>query len=101
METIGGQPPIIDNKPASGEIGFLVVVVILTFLSTIAVALRFLSRRLSNSVSWDDWTSLGALVFAYGYFITFVVGITVAHAGYHFARFTVQQAVTLFKVSGL
>ena len=39
------------------------LVITFTVLSTIAVALRFLSRRLGRaSLWWDDWTILMALI---------------------------------------
>ncbi len=39
------------------------------FLATIAVALRFVSRRLNHEVGADEWTILAGLIFAYGQYI--------------------------------
>lgn len=62
----------------------------MTFLSTIAVICRFVSRRLTLSVKWDDWTCLGALVFAYGMLIDLALGATIGRAGYHIEDYSMR-----------
>lgn len=75
----------VDLMPSGIEHGNGVMVAIttlFTFLATVAVILRFISRRISVTVKWDDWFSLIALIFAYGCFIVTLLDATIAHGGY-------------------
>ncbi|RYP04515.1 hypothetical protein DL764_004416 [Monosporascus ibericus] len=57
----------------------------------LAVIMRFLARRLAMSFWWDDWTILGALVFAYGLMTTTALVSTVGGAGYHVYEYSMEQ----------
>lgn len=72
-------PPGISHS----QVIYLGVTSMMTFLSTIAVALRFTSRMLTLSIKLDDWSSLGALIIAYGFLICEAILATKGHAGYH------------------
>ncbi|KAL4911335.1 hypothetical protein BDW74DRAFT_172797 [Aspergillus multicolor] len=51
----------------------------MTLLASISVVLRLSSRILNRlGVHWDDWACFGALVFAYGYLVTTLVGAVLA-----------------------
>ncbi|KAJ5887304.1 hypothetical protein N7504_011351 [Penicillium tannophilum] len=75
----------VDLMPTGIEYGNGIVVAITTIftvLAIVAVILRFISRRISMSVKWDDWFSLIALIFAFGCFIVTLLDATIAHGGY-------------------
>ena len=62
------------------------------FLATVAVALRFKSRRLNHEVGADDWTMLAGLVFAYGQYITTaVLTCVVGFGGYQRKDLSISQ----------
>ncbi|KAK1140232.1 hypothetical protein N8T08_010529 [Aspergillus melleus] len=73
---------LMPDKIHNDEAVFVGVTTVFTFLSTVAVFLRFTSRLLTLSVKWDDWTCFGALILAYGSFICIIIAATVAHGGY-------------------
>ncbi|PLB53898.1 hypothetical protein P170DRAFT_431665, partial [Aspergillus steynii IBT 23096] len=62
---------------------FLILRSIAFFASVLFVALRFLTRRLTHSVSHEDWVCLASLVFAAGFSICFTLQLTIGRAGYH------------------
>lgn len=74
---------LMPNKIPHAEAVFVGVTTVFTFLSTVAVILRFTSRILTLSIKWDDWACLGALLLAYGSFVTITLAATVAHGGYN------------------
>ncbi|KAI9040230.1 uncharacterized protein KD926_008431 [Aspergillus affinis] len=77
-----GSQDLMPDKIHNDFAVFVGVTTVFTFLSTVAVILRFTSRLLTLSVKWDDWTCFGALVLAYGSFICIVMAATDAHGGY-------------------
>lgn len=71
----------------------------ITFLSTIFVAIRFASRRLTLAVAWDDWSCLAALFFSYGFLITAAVLSRQDHgAGYPIHMLDKAEQERFFKV---
>ncbi|KAJ5703263.1 hypothetical protein N7493_011652 [Penicillium malachiteum] len=77
-----------------GNVTLVIITSVFTFLATVAVILRFISRRISVSVKWDDWFSLIALILAYGCLVVTVLDATVAHGGYNIEYYS---AATLEK----
>lgn len=78
---------------------YLSVTATMTFLSTVAVILRFTSRMLTLSVRWDDWACLGALIVAYGFLICGVILATECHAGYHVWLYSLPTLEKYMQVS--
>ncbi|KAI9652977.1 MAG: hypothetical protein M1831_006306 [Alyxoria varia] len=72
---------------------FLGLAGMMTFISTVCMGLRFASRRLALSTSWDDWTCFGSLVFAYGFLVCTGLAATVGRAGHHAWEFDAETFV--------
>lgn len=72
-----------------------------TFLSTIAVILRFTSRLLTLSVKWDDWTCFGALILAYGSSVCIFMAAapSFAHGGYDMWLYSMPTLEKYMQVS--
>lgn len=86
------------NKISPTHVAFVAVGAVCTFISTAAVILRFTSRLLTFSVKWDDWACLGALIFAYGCFITTVLDATIGHGGYNIALYSMSTLEKFIQV---
>lgn len=87
----------VDLMPSTMEHKNQVLVAIsalFTLLATIAVILRFISRRITMAVKWDDWFSLIALIFAWGCLVVTVLDATIARGGYNIQYYS---AATLEK----
>lgn len=80
------QYPPLDQGIAPRGVTLLVVTVVMTFLATIFVLLRFTARRRATLQS-DDWVCLGALVVAYAFLITTALLVTIGHGGNHMIQF--------------
>lgn len=81
------------------ENGIVVAITtIFTFLAIVAVILRFISRRISMSLKWDDWFSLIALIFAFGCFIVTLLDATIAHGGYDIEYYSAATLERYLKV---
>lgn len=88
------------NKPSHAFLGVSIATGILTVLATNCVALRFIHRKRTVGLWWDDWTILGALVFGIGVFINTVLSTlpNLGASGYHLTEYTVDGLATWFKV---
>lgn len=91
--------PSAPNKISHAFIVVISVDVMMTFLSTIFVILRFIARKLSCNVGWDDWAVLGSLIFSYALLVIVVIQATMGHAGYHLSQYSLSEAATFAKVS--
>lgn len=92
MGTLGVTVPPVPAVDLSGlDVVFVSLNTVLAIVSTFAVIFRFWSRRLSQSVGWDDGLSLGALVFAYGNFVAVVMICTLGRGGYHLLALNLSQ----------
>lgn len=94
----------VDLMPTGIEYGNGIVVAITTIftvLAIVAVILRFISRRISMSVKWDDWFSLIALIFAFGCFIVTLLDATIAHGGYDIEYYSAATLERYLKVNML
>ena len=70
---------------------------LMTLLSSICTVLRFVARKLSTTIGWDDWMALGALIFSYGYLVTYVISSTVGHGGYQIDQYNEALLENFFK----
>ncbi|KAI1740422.1 hypothetical protein F4680DRAFT_419403 [Xylaria scruposa] len=88
------------NKPHPAFLGISIALGVLTLLATICVALRFIHRRKTIELWWDDWTILAALIFCIGVFINTVLATlpSLGAAGYHITQYSVPQLNTWFKI---
>ncbi|TVY30661.1 hypothetical protein LHYA1_G001155 [Lachnellula hyalina] len=86
MATATSSPPFDPNEISHSYAIFIGVGGMMTFLSTISVILRFVSRSLTRSYGWDDWAIVSALVFAYGFLFTTIIVATVGKAGHHLVQ---------------
>ena len=77
---------------------FLIIGSIAFFASVLFVALRFLTRRLTHSVSHEDWVCLASLVFSAGFSVCFTLQLTIGRAGYHEFLFSRAELETYNKV---
>jgi hypothetical protein len=91
--------PLNSNTLPSQSVVFVSLAGTFTFLATISVAIRFLSRLRMSKCWWDDWTILAALIGAYGFLLTIILGVTVGRGGYHVSQYSLQQMETYLKVS--
>lgn len=80
------QYPPLDQGIAPRGMTLLVVTVVMTFLATIFVIMRFMARRRASLQS-DDWVCLGGLVVAYALLITTALLVTIGHGGNHMIQF--------------
>ncbi|KAJ5519319.1 hypothetical protein N7453_001741 [Penicillium expansum] len=82
------------------EIDVLALEAVFTFLATIIVIVRFITRKYSNmKFWWDDWMILVAWFAAIAFLILSVVDRTVAGVGYHIETYTREKLTTFFKLS--
>lgn len=95
---IGNVPPVPLTKLSPLSVVFVSLNSVLIVFSTVSVVLRFLSRRLSYAIGWDDWASLGALIFAYGNFVACILCATIGRGGYHLLAFDLEQLSNFLKV---
>ena len=61
------------NRVSTGYLNYDIISRVLTLLSMICVALRFIQRRQIRNIWWDDWAILIALILGIGVFITNVL----------------------------
>ncbi|KAI1322481.1 hypothetical protein F5Y16DRAFT_39997 [Xylariaceae sp. FL0255] len=89
------------NRASQTFEGISISLGILTCLAIVSVALRFIQRMRAAGLWWDDWTILGALVFAIGVFINTVVATLPQYgaSGYHITEYTIPQLDTWFKIA--
>ncbi|OJJ78179.1 hypothetical protein ASPBRDRAFT_37377 [Aspergillus brasiliensis CBS 101740] len=78
--------PPLDKGITPRGVHVLVVTVVMTFLATVFVTVRFFARRRA-SVEWDDWVCLAALVVGYAFMVTTVLLVTIGHGGNHMIQF--------------
>ncbi|KAJ6020369.1 hypothetical protein N7540_005873 [Penicillium herquei] len=81
-----------------GNVTLVIITSVFTLLSTVAVILRFISRRISMSVKWDDWFSLIALILAYACLVVTVLDATIAHGGYNIEYYSAATLEKFLKV---
>ncbi|KAE8374945.1 hypothetical protein BDV26DRAFT_283842 [Aspergillus bertholletiae] len=84
---LASTPSPLPDHISHNYVIFLGIGSMMTFLSTLLVTARFLSRWFTWSVKWDDWACLGALIFAYGFLTTTALVATVGRAGYHLDQY--------------
>ncbi|KAJ5608676.1 hypothetical protein N7528_009243 [Penicillium herquei] len=82
-----------------GNVNLVIITAVFTFLATVAVLLRFISRRISMSVKWDDWFSLIALILAYGCLVVTVLDATIAHGGYNIEYYSAATLEKFLKIT--
>lgn len=70
----------------------------MTFLASVCVFLRFLSRYLASAIQIDDWVCLIARLSNYGAMVSSVLFVTIGHAGYHVQEFSPSNLATYVKV---
>lgn len=99
MATAAQASPLHPNRISDGYVVFLGLAGMMTFLSTICVALRFISLRLTLFLYSDDFAALGALLFAYGCPITTALVATLGGAGYHITTYSLLQLKTYLQAS--
>lgn len=66
--------------------------------ATLAVLLRFMSRRSSQRIGADDWCMLLALILYYGLYISLVVWAPVGKVGFHQKDLSMDQVEEFLKV---
>jgi hypothetical protein len=87
------------DRVSPREIDVLALDAVFTFLATISVIIRFITRKYSElKFWWDDWMILVAWFAAIAFLILGVVDRTVGGAGYHIETYTREQLTTFFKV---
>ena len=87
------------DRVSPREIDVLALTAVFTFLATITVFLRFITRKYSNvKLWWDDWMILVAWIAAIAFLVLGVVDRTVGGAGYHIETYTREQLTIFFKV---
>ncbi|KAK5996310.1 Wortmanamides biosynthesis cluster C-like protein [Cladobotryum mycophilum] len=77
---------------------FVITNAVFTFLSLLAVILRFQQRRLIKAFSWDDWLILGSLICSIGTMVDVIISTAITRAGYHITTYTIPQLETFLKV---
>ena len=101
MATTNPPVPYNPTQITHGYTIFIGVGAMMTVISTTTVVLRFLSRRLTRSWSWDDWAIVAALVFAYGFLLTTIIIATVGGAGRHTVDYTPTELEKYLQVGSL
>lgn len=88
------------DRASPNFVGVCIATGVLTLLSAICVALRFVSQHRKRELWWDDWTIVAALVFTIGLFVnTILVTMpSLGASGYHIETYTVMQLNTWSKV---
>lgn len=88
------------NKASQDFIDVCIVTGVLTLLSTICVAFRFISQHRKRDLWWDDWTILASLGFSIGLFVnTILVTMpSLGGSGYHIDTYAMTQLNTWSKV---
>ncbi|KAI0553286.1 hypothetical protein F4679DRAFT_532668 [Xylaria curta] len=88
------------NRVSTGYRNYNIISGILTLFSTICVTLRFIQRRRTGNLWWDDWTTLSAFILAFGVFITnILISIpSIGAAGYHIDTYSLEQLSTWAKI---
>ncbi|KAI1486254.1 hypothetical protein F5X96DRAFT_256361 [Biscogniauxia mediterranea] len=72
----------------------------MTFLATLTVSLRFISRRITvRHFWWDDWAILASLSVSLIFLSLDVVIATVGGAGYHIQTYSRDQLSTYLQIS--
>lgn len=70
-------------------------------LATLAVILRFVSRKTAKKVCSDDWCMLFALILYYGLYICNIMWALVGKAGFPQRDLSYEQIEDFLKVKGL
>ncbi|CRG87521.1 hypothetical protein PISL3812_04539 [Talaromyces islandicus] len=91
------------DRVSKREYDVLALNAVFTFLATISVIVRFITRKYSSEMKfwWDDWMILVALVAAIAFLVLGVVDRTVGGAGYHIETYSREQLTIFFKVRKL
>ncbi len=69
--------------------------------ATLAVVLRFMSRKSTKKVGSDDWCMLVALILYYGLYISLVTWAPVGKVGFHQRDLSYEQIEDFLKVRGI
>lgn len=69
--------------------------------ATLAVILRFMSRKSTKKVGSDDWCILFALILYYGLYISLVVWVPMGKVGFPQADLNYEQIEDFLKVIDL
>ena len=69
--------------------------------ATLAVILRFVSRKTAKKVGSDDWCMLSALILYYGLYISLVTWAPVGKVGFPQRDLSYEQVEEFLKVRGL
>jgi hypothetical protein len=88
------------DRVSPREYDVLALDAVFTFLSTISVIVRFITRRYSSEMKvwWDDWMILVAWCAALAFLVLGVVDRTIGGAGYHIETYSREQLTTFFQV---
>ncbi|KAI0817143.1 hypothetical protein GGR55DRAFT_672985 [Xylaria sp. FL0064] len=96
-DPIHGHPGHISER----EIDVIALTVVFTFMATVLVTVRFITRRFTSGTKfwWDDWAILVSLFAAIAFLVLGVVDRTVGGAGYHIETYSREQLTTFFQLS--
>lgn len=90
------QPSLLPDGITQKGVDVLVITIVVMFLASISVLLRFMQRRRA-SVKYDDWTCLASLLVGYCFTISTVLLATIGKAGNHIYQFQNDpEKTTLF-----
>ncbi|KAI8946319.1 hypothetical protein F4801DRAFT_73344 [Xylaria longipes] len=97
VEPVHGHPSHISGR----EIDVIVLTAVFTFIATVLVIVRFITRKLTPGTKfwWDDWAILASLFAAIAFLVLGVVDRTVGGAGYHIDTYSREQLTTFFQLS--
>ena len=101
MATVTEPTPLHPDHVSHEYVVFLGIAGMMTLLATVCVVLRFASRKLTLFWYLDDWASLGALGFAYGFLVTTALVATVGGAGYPINQYSLLQLEKYLQASDL
>lgn len=80
-------PSLLSDGIAPRGVGVLVVTIIMIFLASFFVFLRFMQRRRTTSMKGDDWACLVSLIVAYGFTAATVLLVAIGKVGNHTSQF--------------
>lgn len=69
--------------------------------ATLAVILRFMSRKSAKKIGSDDWCMLFALLLYYGLYISLVIWAPIGKVGFPQRDLSYEQIEDFLKVKGL